>query len=798
MISKALRYTARGFRSSPGVIGLVVLTLALGIGGTTAVFGVVDGVLINPLPYPDPDRLVEVWTEQTPGGQRTPGLGPETIDALREHSEVFAAVEAYQFGAVTLTGAGEPILVSGPRITPGLFRTLGVVPRRGRLFADDDATTQAGVVLISERLWTTRFGRADDVIGRRLVVDGEPQVIVGVLPSRFALPERNAEVWRPLVLNRSPAFRGRVQTIVRLRPDVTRPAIGGPLSAISAELQESGVLARDRRLVVEDLLQQRYGRQYATALCVMLGAVGLVLLIACVNVTSVLLARAAARQGEFALMGALGASRFQVIAQVMLESLVIAALGSIAGLLIARLLLTTLLDLLPPQMVLLATMTSLDWRAVVVAVGVSTLACVGVGVLPALRVARADVIEGLHGRASVTHDRDNERWQSRLVVAQLAMVLVLLTSAGLLLRSFVRLVNVEPGFESDNLAVFEIQLPDGRHQAPGASVALFEQLKQLVTGVAGVTSVSFSQGVPPSGGAFSFDIQPEAEGRPRIDATGLSLPFTTIAPDYFGTMGIPLLAGRTFARDDPDEVVIVNDVLARRFWGGESPVGRRFRIDSQQPWRTVVGVAGDVKQMGLNDPMGDGMELYVPYSRNTAARFFTLLVRTNGRQPAVVQQVKERLWTLDPNIPVYAAGTMEQRLAESVARPRFLLSLTTTFALFSLVMASVGVYGAAAYWVARRRRELGVRMALGATRAAVVRLVIGRAARLAAWGCAIGVAISLVATRLLDSLLFQTGAREPAVFMLVAVLQLGLVLAACYMPASRASRVDPATVLRTE
>ena len=787
----------RAFRRAPAVFALVVLTLALGIGGTTAVFGVVDGLLINPLPYPDAGRLAEIWTEQTPAGQRVPGLDGQAFDVLRDRSEIFSAVEGYQFGAVTVTGDGEPVLVAGPRVTPGLLQTLGIVPRLGRLFDERDAVQGERVALISERLWTSRFGRADDVVGRRLSVDDEPHTVVGVLPTRFAFPERNADVWRPL----APAaqdFRGRVQTVVRLPRDTTREAVTAQLQALSTRLQDEGILPGDRRFVFEDLVQRRYGRQYATALYAMLGAVSLVLLIACVNVANVLLARATTRRGEFALMGALGATRSRLIGHAMLESLVLAALGGLAGLAIARLLLTAILDFLPPQMALLATVTTLDWRAVAVAVGLAALTCLGVGVLPALRVARIDVIEGLKGRPSGGTDRASERWQSALVIGQLALVLVLLTGTGLLLRSFVRLVGVEPGFDAANLLVFEIQLPSERYQAPGAPLAFFEELEQLVEAIPGVAGASFSQGAPPTGSGFSFDIQPEAEGRPAVSAPGLTLPHANVAPDYFATMGIPLLAGRTFAAEDPEDVVVVNDILARRFWGDDSPVGRRFRLDPQRPWLTVVGVAGDVKQMGLNDPMGDGMELYVPYPRTTGARFFTFIVRTRGSQAGVAQQVKERLWTLDPTVPVSAALTMDERLVESVARPRFLLGLSSAFAGMALLLAGVGVYGTAAYWVARRRHELGVRLALGATRRAILALVIGRSVRLAAWGCAIGVAVSLMGTTILGSLLFQTSVREPATFIAVIALLVGLVVTAGYLPARRASQVDPAAVFRTE
>ena len=787
----------RSFRRDRGLLALVVLTLAAGIGGTTAVFGVVDTLLLNPVPYANADRLVEIWSEQGPSGRRTPGVSAQTLRALREEAQLFSAAEAYQFGAATLTGDGEPELVSAPQISPGTLQMLGAVPRLGRLFNDDDAAVGQNVAIISEALWTTRFGRSEGAIGRLLTVDGEPYRIVGVLPDAFAFPERRAAVWRPLIISSPQGGPARVQAIVRLQSGITPQVLEERLRVVSDRLTNDGTLARDRRLVAGDLIQRRYARQYSSALYIMLGAIALVLLVACVNVTNLLLARATARRGEFALLGALGASRRQVVAQVLVESLLLAMIGGAAGLLVSRVLLATLLDLLPPQLTMLSGAATFNWRAAAFAAGLSGLTCVVVGLIPALRVARIDLVQGLKGRAPGMVDQGSERSQSALVVAQLALVLVLLAGTGLLLRSFVRLVNVDPGFDSTNLMVFEIQLPAGSYQAPGSSVALFDELDRAIEALPGVRQATFSEGAPPTGSSLSFDMRPSAEGRPDVDVSGLQLPHATVAGDYFSTMGIPLLQGRTFVTDDPEEVVIVNDVLAQRFWGAESPVGRRFRLDAKQPWHTVVGVARDVKAMGLNDPRGEGMELYFPYKRASSARFFAVIVR-GGDPRTVTTQVKERLWSLDSRLPVIEAATMEDRLVESVARPRFFVRLSSAFAAIAVVLGAVGVYGTATYWVARRRRELGIRMALGATRGAAVMLVVGRSMRLAVWGCAIGIAIALATTKLMTSMLFETRADEPLIFVAVVAMLAGLVLAACYVPALRASRVDPATVLRAE
>jgi predicted permease len=791
---RVLGYAARGLRRAPELLALVVLTLALGIGGTTAVFTVVDGLLMRPLPYPEPHRLVEVWTEEAPEGWKTPGLEGPVLRSLRSRSQAFEAVEAYQFGAATLTGAGEPDLVAAPRVTPGLLRLLGVAPRLGRLFDDDEARTGARVALIAEGLWRSRFGGSDDVLGRSLWIDDEPHVVVGVLPTGFAFPERTARVWRPLAPE---GGTGRVQTVVRLAAATSRESLAGLLEALSAQLREAGLLAADRRLVFEDLLQKRWGRRYATALLVMLGAVSLVLLVACVNVTLLLLIRASARRGELALRVALGAGRGQLAGQVLLESLALAVLGCLGGVLLARLLLAAILSLLPPRMMMLSTVAGLDGRALGFALALSGLVCLLVGALPALRVAGTDPISGLRGRAPGTVDRGAERGQFALVVAQLGLVFVLLAGAGLLLRSFVRLVNVDPGFETADLLVLGIQPSSARYRAPGASLRLLEKLETLVEADPAVLSASFSDGAPPSSGFTRADGL-EAEGGSRVVAAGLMLPSTCVAPDYFATMGIALVEGRTFARGDPEHAAVVSDGLARRLWGGEPALGRRFRLDPEAPWHTVIGVAKDVAAMGPGSSVGDGMELYRPFPRDVTSTWLTLLIRTDGSSATVLPRARERLRRLDDRLPILEATSMEQRLLESVARPRFFLRLAAAFAGIATLLAGVGVYGTIAHRVARRRHELGVRMALGATRADVVALLLGRGLRMAAAGSAIGAAVSFAVGRVLATLLFETSPHEPAVLAGIAALLSGLVMAASYLPARSGSRLDPSVVLRAE
>ena len=791
-----MREALRGFWRSPLVAALAVVTLALGLGVAMAVFGVVDVLLIRSLPYPNSERLVEVWWERVPGSRTALLRGSDIIRALREEARLFSAVENYRPEGVTITGAGEPEFVNALRISPNLLHLLGVAPRRGRLFYDEDALRGVRVALISERLWLRRFGGGASAVGGRISIEDEPHTIVGVLPEDFGFPSRRADVWRPLAAEPRRPF----VAIAALQPGVPREGAGDRLRAVSGNLRQAGVLpGGSGDLLIEELRLLKQARQHGAAFYVLLAAVALVLLVACGNVANLFLVRAHGRESRFAIMQALGARRSDLLRQSVWEGLVLALLSGCGALLVAEACLAGIHRIMPPELAVFSSAAvTVDGRFLGFAVLLSTVTCLAVTVIPSFSVSETHLVESLKGR-TVQQAGAHRRWQPALVVAQLAVVLVLLAGSGLLLRSFLRLVNVDPGFDTEDLLVFEPLLRGDRYRAPGAGLGFFEQLDELVEESGSVRSATFASGVPPTSGYISFAIQPEAEGRQAVDAAGLTLPHMVVAPDYFATMGIPLIAGRTFSSDDPETVVIVNEVLTRRYWGSDSPIGRRFRLDADEPWHTVVGVARDVKQRGLDDPMGDSMELYFPYPRTKRERSFTFIVRTDGTDAAVVaRQVKELLWRLDRSLPIRQVTTMERRLGESVARPRFFLVLVSVFALLGVLLAGVGVYGTTAYWVAQRMRELGLRMALGATRGRIVGLVLGRGLRLAALGAGIGLAGAMATLHVLESLLFATDPSDAETLAGVTVLLVSLVLAACYLPALRASRLDPADVLRSE
>lgn len=783
----------RNLRRAPAFTGLVVLTLALGIGATTAMFSVVDAVLFNPLPFANADRLSEIWTVS--GGTPRPGGSTAVIQALRQEPAVFSAVEAYQMGAANVTGDGEPEIVGAPQLSPGLLSILGPTPVLGRLFTQDDATA-GGVVILSERFWAARYGSDPAIIGRVIEVDDRPHQVVGVLPQRFKFPEGNAALWRPLDVSGA-AKPARVQVTAIRAAGVTPEQANDRLQALAPALRDSAAIGKTESLTTDLLLQQRFALRSSRALYLMFGAVMLVLMVACVNVTNLLLVRSSSRHGELALMTALGAGRGQLVRLILVESLVLALAGCAGGLLMARALLRIILGMVPPRLTFLNSATAvLDWRALLFAAAVASATCLVVGLLPAWRTARVDATDVLKQRAQGIIGSRDDWWQGALVVGQLALVLVLLAGSGLLLRSFARLVQVDPGYDVDAVSVAEIQLQGPRYAAPGASLAFMRELERKVEASGAVAAIS--GGAPPTGGGFSFNITPEAEGGRAVDFSGITLPFGRVAPDYFETLGIAILQGRTFDAGDGADVVIVNDVLARRFWGDASPVGRRFRTGPKQPWSTVVGVVADVKQMGPSDAMGEGMEFYQPFRPADRTNFFALVVRSTGIPGVDQHMVKQRVWELDPRQPVLGVETMAERLGAAVAGPRFFLGLASAFAVTAGLLAAIGVYGVTAYWVSRRRRELAIRVAVGASRGQVMAMVMARSIRLATIGCVAGLGLAFWSAKLIESMLFQVDARDPMTFLAVTAALGLLALVATTVPALKASRVDPMSVLRAE
>jgi predicted permease len=792
-MAMALAAALRNLGRAPAFTGLVVLTLALGIGATTAMFSVVDAVLINPLPFTKADRLVEVWTRFDEGAARAPGATSAIVSALRQEPGLFESVAAYQFGAGTLTDAGQPQLISFAGLSPSMFAIFPAVPVHGRLFTPSDVAGSDRVILISERLWSAHFGRDPAVIDRLVTIDDETHRIVGILPARFNFPESSVGAWRPIDVE-SPNVRWRVQMVAILNDGVTAAQVDDRLKALTVSLRESGALPRGQSLVAQVPLQVRVGQRAATALYLLLGAVTVLLLVACVNVTTLLLVRASGRRSELALRVAIGAARSRLLRDAAVESLLLAITAAGLGLWLAAAFLPGMLGLAPENMLMLSSATGeLDRRAVAFAIAIASITCVMCTTLPAWRATRIDPIGALKQQTESATSLGDDWWQGVLVSTQIALLVILLGTGGLLLRSFVKLTQVDVGFNPDGLATFEIQMPP-RYAKGGASRAFMRQVEQRVESSLGVPATIVSS-IPIRSGGFSQDVRPEAEGLPRPPGT-LSLPVARVSADFFDVFGISILQGRTFVPEDGEDAIIINDVLARRYFGELSPVGRRFKTNTTQPWLTVVGVAADVKTMGPADAVGEGTEAYVPMGPDGDSSYLTLVVRSAGA--ATTPHISGIIWDLDPRMPILASTTMREAIGDSIARPRFLATLSGAFTVAAVLIAAIGVYGVSAYWVARRRREFAIRLAVGASPDRLVAAVLGRGLRLAAIGTGIGLAVALGGARVMTSVLFAIDPRDPVTFGGICVLLVAIAIAACAVPAVRAARVDPMTTLRAE
>ncbi len=750
----------------------------------------VDAMLLRPLPYPHADRLVDLLTSSTTDPTvRRPGIDHNLMPEFqRALDQVVSHVEGYQYGTVTLTGAGEPQTVSAPSLSPGLLDMLGIVPTLGRLLGREDAHGARHVV-ISEGMWLDRFGGDPDVVGRSLILDDEPHLIVGVMPRHLQFPWQPAVLWRPL----SPDARAsRTQAVALLRDSVSVEQADSRLAALSTHLRNAGLLDSDGQLVVTDLVQRRHMQRHGTALAVMLGAVSLVLLIACINVSSLLLARASSREGEFALRTALGARRSTLASRLFGEGLILAGAGGAMGLMLAHGLITMFLTRLPDDLSFMNIASTRDSNVLLWAVGASTFTAIGVSLLPMLRSGRGPASVVLNGSAPAAGAGRDNAWQSGLIVLQLAAVLLVLSGGGLLLRSFVALTSVPPGFDVDDVLVTSLQLPRHRYDTGDRCFAFLREVTERTSLLQGSRAVTFSEGAPPSGSSFHIDADIEVDGvvRDTVD----HLPTITVMPEYFATLGIPMVEGRTFLPTDSERSVVLSEAVARRYWPGTSPVGRQFRWTAEVPQYRVVGVAADAKHGGLDDALGNGLAMYVPYRPQERWPYVTVLVKTDGGRPSK-HELRQVIASIDPDLPV-RIETMEERLAASVARQRFFVLLATSFAGLALLMAAVGIFGNAAYWVARRRREIALRMAIGASPGAVRQYVLSRSLRLALVGTALGLVGAFFAAHVLESLLFGIHRYDPWTFIGVVALMATIVVVAAYLPARRASRLDPWKVLQ--
>ena len=798
-----VRYAARMLRRQPGFAIVAVLTLALGIGATTAVFTVVNGVLLRPLPYREPGRLVQLFNGRN--GRLSMTLSPPNYLDITTQSAVFSAATAIAASQANLTGAGDPQLIDGANVTPSFFHVLGVVPRIGRGLVDADGNlTGADVVVIGDGLWRRQFGARADIVGSTMRLDGNPFTIVGVAPPGLNVPA-GAEYWRPLVFKPkeiSDNARGAqwIGGIARLEDGIDLERAKSAMAVVAARLSRDFPRANEDRVMTAIGLQERIVRNIRPALLILLGAVTLVLLVACVNVANLLLARANGRTREVAVRAALGAGRRRLVQQFLAESVVLGLAGGAAGLVVASWATRALIALGPPSIPRLGEV-GLDWRVLGFTASIAVLTSVVFGLVPALSATVGAVSRLVSTAGRGTVGARGTRLRKTLVVSEMALAVILLIGAGLLIRSYERISVVNPGFSADHLLTFSLVLPEQKYKTSAEAGRFMREL---------VARIGTRPGVLHAAGIF---------GLPLDDAFGASSSFTRlgetdstdspsagmriVTPDYFSTMKIPLKSGRAFdARDDENgpEVVAINEEAARRFWPGVNPLGQQLHLgvslaEARSGMKTIVAVVGDVKGRSLDSTAAP--EVYLPHAQHQVDSL-TIVVRTADDPLAIVPMARADLAALDRDLPLAGVRTMDEVIGRSIAERRFTMLLLATFASVAVLLAAIGVYGVLAYLVSQRTQEIGVRLAVGATPGDVARLFVREGAGLTLVGVACGLAGSLAATRTLSTLLFGVTTTDPVTFAAVAGMLALVALLASYLPARRAARVDPMSALRTD
>jgi putative ABC transport system permease protein len=788
-----LRYGVRMLVRKPGFTSIAVITLALGIGANTAIFTVVNAVLLRPLPYQEPERLVSFRSNES---------APDLAD-VKAWSQSFAEIGGETQQPLDYTGSEEPLQWTAGLVTGGFFGALGAQPLLGRVITEeDDRRGGPFVIVLGHALWQRQFGGDPGVVGKTLMLSGNSYAVVGVMPPGFKVPLGATEAWAPVhVVSAGAPYRGVhfLRTYARLKPGVTIAQAQSEMNAIDRRLAEAFPGEDKRRQTVLVSLHDRVVGAVKPALLILFGAVGLVLLIACVNFANLLLARAAARGQELVVRVAMGADRLRLTRQLLTESVLIALLGGAAGAALAFWGVDLLVAMKPANLPRLETI-SVDSRVLFFSLVVSVLTGVVFGLAPVWQATRVNVSDALKegGRGDVGAAK--HRLRSALVVIEMALALVLLTGAGLLINSFLRLRNVQPGFDTDNLLTMGITLPEARYREIPAQTQYRRALLEEVNSLPGAQAALVSE-LPMSGDWLTHDFL--VEGQQLSVGEEPDVQTRSVEGDYFRVMRIPLLSGRDFTPQDNEnapQVGIINQSLARRFFKEENPLGKRVRWARSERinWITIIGVVGDIKHFGLDQP--EEPALYTPYLQSGAPwkRWMNLVVRSEGDPTSLAQAVKGRVWKVDGRIPVIRARTMIEVMGASVEARRFNMLLLGVFAAAAMLLAAVGIYGVMSYAVTQRTREIGLRIALGARARDVIGMVVGRGMLLTSIGGAAGLGLSLTLTRLMSGLLFGVGVKDPLTFVSVSGLLAVVALLACYIPARRAAKVDPMVALRTE
>ena len=809
-VRQDLRFALRTLARRPLVSGVALATLAVAIGANTAIFSVVRAVLLRPLPFREPSRLVWLWETSPQRGIPRNSTSPPGYAAYRDESGVFEELGGSRDWLVNLTGAAQPESLIGYQFSGNFFRTLGVPALLGRTFAEED--TRPGherVAVLHHELWQRQFGADPGVVGRSIVLDGNPYTVIGVMPPAFQHPPR-VQVWVPLALDAETATNPRlrfVRMVGRLKPGVSREQAQTAVAAVARRLAERYPETHGGFSARVDPIESRYTGDVRPALLVLLGAVGFVLLIACANVSHLLMARAADRRREIAIRASLGAGRLRLLRQLLTESVVLALLGGALGLLLAYWGVDALLGLFPRTIANVAIprldQIRIDAPVLVFSLALSVLTGLFFGLLPALQGARAALAPTLRegGRGS-SEGRKGRRFRSALVVGEFALALVLTVGATLMIRSFLRLQERELGFDPQGVTTARLLLPEYKYEDPAKRRAFFTAVLERVRALPGVEGAGSTTFIPLSGWSSGRPV--EVEGRPVAPAARTTAEVRAVDTEYFEVMRIPLRRGRGFTADDREgaaAVAIVNETFARRVFPGEEAIGRRVAVPlrltgnaAALEWRQIVGVVGDVRHRGLAEDAP--AELYLPYLQEPLS-MMGLVIRTRPGL-SLGEGLSKAVWSVDPDEPVLAVLPLEQLASDSVTLRRMSTLLLGVFAGVALFLAALGIYAVMAHSVAQRTHEIGVRMAVGASRRDVRALVMREGAGLAAVGAGLGVLAAMGLTRLLRSLLFGVSPTDPLSFALVIAFLGACGLLGCWLPARRATRVDPVVALRYE
>ena len=809
-----LRFGFRTLLKNPGVTAVAIIALALGTGANSAIFSVVNAVLLRPLPYENPDGLVLVWGKNATTSRD--GLSvPDFLD-YRNQNAVFGEMACFSYDDFNLSTGGEPEHIQGTMVSANYFAVLGTKVAQGNAFRPEDDQPGAGrVAIISNGLWKGRFGSDPNFVGQTIFLNGASFIVTGIVPASIQSPnpEDNPQVWVPLSLDGGDALRVPSTTspanltnrrsrfligIARLKPGVTPRQAQADLDTIASRLAQqykdtnSGISAS-----VVSLREQIIGK-IASALMVLLAAVGFVLLIACGNVANLLLARAAARQKEIAIRTALGAGRLRLIRQLLTESVLLSVVGGALGLVLAYGEIRLLLALNPANIPRLSEI-EIDGRVLGFTFLIALLTGIIFGLAPALQASKADLNEALkEGARGSTGGISRQRIRNLLVVSEVALTVVLLIGAGLMLKSFSSLQSVNPGFNPANTLTMVVNLPASKYTDDHQAQAFFEQVLNRIELLPGVQAVGAVTSLPLTMTSiirlrFIVDEHPPANASevPRGN-------FRSISHNYFRAMGIALVKGRYFSEQDRDKsppVVIVNETMANRYWPGEDPIGKRLTIPSAGGSREVVAVVADVKHSSLDTE--SGVEMYVPYLQKPF-KFMALVIHTSSDPLGSIAAVRNEILSVDKSQPVYDVKTLQQIVSDSLSQPRLYTLLLGIFAGLALTLAAVGIYGVMNYSVVQRKHEIGIRLALGAQRSNILKMVVGQGMLLALIGVVLGLAAALILTRLMESLLFGVSARDLATFFIIPVVLAIVAFLSSYFPARRATRIDPMVALRYE